>query len=368
MTTATLTSVLVLFIALLVLLLAPWIVERVSADDESDSTFKFRVNAVRGLAILGVALWGYYHFYFPEDRGLVQSQALNTLSDSVPIKILSILVLLYLGYVSANLIGEFIKRRYGRRYSLANQERVADTYTSRALSIFISVFIAIIVLISVIRIAGFDSLLEAGGVLGFIGVFLALTQGAWAPDIISGLIILNSKMLEERDVVKLSDGNDTLLATVFRTRAFHTELLNITDNHRVMIRNSRIRDYTVHNLSRFATARGIRETLRFKIGYDVSEKRVRAMFEEAFVAAVADDDIHLEGQYPLEVRVYDTGDHAIEWSVHYYTKEASALIKTSQLFRQKILAASIEHDIALSTPITHQAVSGTQDLPPHVPT
>lgn len=368
MTSTALTSLVVLGIAMLVLLSAPWIILRVSSDDESESTLNFRTNALRGLAILLVALWGYYHFYYPEDQGLVQSQALATLSDSVPIKVLSILVLIYLGYVSANLMGEFIKQRYGRKYSMANQERVADTYTSRALSIFISVFIAVIVLISAIRIAGFDSLLEAGGVLGFIGVFLALTQGAWAPDIISGLIILNSKMLEERDVVKLSDGNDTLLATVFRTRAFHTELLNIIDNHRVMIRNSRIRDYTVHNLSRFATARGIRETLRFKIGYDVKEPQVRDMFEQAFERAVADSEIPVEGQYPLEVRVYETGDHAIEWSVHYYTKEVSSLIKTRQLFRQKILAASLEHEISLATPFTYQPISGTQDPPPHVPT
>lgn len=73
-------------------------------------------------------------------------------------------------------------------------------------------------------------------------MLLALTQGAWAPDIISGLVILNSKMLQERDVIKLSDSNETFLGIVYCTRAFHTELLNVVDNHRVMISNSRMRD------------------------------------------------------------------------------------------------------------------------------
>lgn len=112
----------------------------------------------------------------------------------------------------------------------------------------------------------------------------------------------------------------------------------------------------MHNLSRFANARGLRETLKFKIGYDVSEERVRAMFESAYASAVADNEMLLEGQYPLEVRVADTGDHAIEWSIHYYTKDAAYLVKTAQLFRQQILEASIEAGISLSTPFTHQAM------------
>ena len=130
----------------------------------------------------------------------------------------------------------------------------------------------------------------------------------------------------------------------------------MVENHRVMIRNSRIRDCTVQNLSRFANARGLRETLKFKIGYDVSAEKVTAMFETAFSYAVEDPDIHVEGQHPLEIRIQDTGDHAIEWSVHYYTKEEAQLIKTAQLFRAKVLQASIEANISLSTPITHMTV------------
>lgn len=142
----------------------------------------------------------------------------------------------------------------------------------------------------------------------------------------------------------------------YRTLAFHTELLNLVDNHRVMIRNSKIRDQTVHNLSRFASARGLRESLTFKIGYDVSIEAVTDMFNAAFEEATNDADISIESQHPLEIKVKDTGDHAIEWSVHYYTKEEFELIKTRQGFRQKILEASVEAGISLSTPLTHQQI------------
>jgi len=250
---------------LALILFAPLIVSRLTSNDRGERTLRFRSNAIRGFAALFIALLGYYHFY-----------RTSQLSNVIAVRGLSILIIVYLSYLSAYFTDEFMHRRFGRRYKMGDVERIADTYTSRALSIFVNIFIVIIVLISIIRISGFTSLLEAGGVVGFIGVFLALTQGAWAPDLISGLIILNSKMFQERDVIKLSNAQGDLLGRVYRTKAFHTELLNLVDNHRVMIRNSLMRDYHIQNLSLFANARGLRESMRFKIGYDVSPKRVFA--------------------------------------------------------------------------------------------
>ena len=334
-----------LLLIVLLIFLTPRIVRLISNEQLSDGAFDFRVNSWRGLWVLIIGLLGHFRFYSAGQSG-----------QNLGVKLLSILVIVYLTYLASHLIGRFLRVRYGRKIQSATEQRVADTYASRALTIFISVFLGIMALISVIRVAGFSSLLEAGGVIGFVGVFLALTQGAWAPDIISGLIILNSKMLEERDVIKLSDSNESFFAIVYRTRAFHTELLNLVDNHRIMIRNTKVRDYTVHNLSRFASARGLRETLTFKIGYGTSPDHVHSMFEKAYLAACEDGSIALESQYPLEIRVQDTGDHAIEWSVHYYTKDESALVKTRQFFREQILRTSLAEGIDLSTPITLQQI------------
>ncbi len=334
-------------INVLLIIFAPYLVTRFSSQDLPEGARDFRINVIRGLNVLIIGLLGHFRFYSEGQSG-----------QGIGIKVLSILVIIYLSYLSVHLIGRFVRVRFGRSVQhTGSGHRIADTYASRALSIFISVFIGIMALISIIRVAGFSSLLEAGGVIGFVGVFLALTQGAWAPDIISGLVILNSKMFKERDVIRITDSGQEMLAIVYRTLAFHTELLNLVDNHRVMIRNSKIRDQTVHNLSRFASARGLRETLLFKIGYDVSSDRVKSMFQQAFTAAVEDADIPIEEQHPLEIRLKDTGDHAIEWSVHYYTKDEFALIKTRQLFREKILEASLECNIDLSTPVTLQQTS-----------
>jgi len=309
---------------------------------DSDLSERFWVNVLRGLNVLVIALLGHFRYfgrYSGED------------SANLGVKMVSILVVIYLSYLAVILVARLVSRRYGKAVQTGSTIRIADTYASRILSFFTTGFICIIALISIVRIAGFSNLLEAGGVIGFVGVMLALTQGAWAPDIISGLIILNTKLLAERDVIRINDGSDEMYAIVHRTRAFHTELLNLVDNHRLMIRNSKIRDYTVHNLSRFASAKGLRESLRFKLSHELRPEQVRTMFQDAFEQAES-DDLPMEFQHPLEVRLQDPGDHAVEWSVHYYTKDELGLIATRQAFRERILDSARAHNIDLSTPVT----------------
>ena len=114
---------------------------------------------------------------------------------------------MYLAYLAANIASYVMRRRYGKTNKSNDGIQVSDTYHSRMLTLVLSTFIAIVALIAAIRIAGYSSLLEAGGVIGFVGVFLALTQQAWAPDIISGLVLLNSDMVSEGDVIELGDTN-----------------------------------------------------------------------------------------------------------------------------------------------------------------
>ncbi len=337
-----------LLVNVLLIILAPWLIRFIAGpkrewrEGEGELTERFWTNVVRGLNVVVIALLGHFRFF---------GQYSGDASDNIGVKVISILVVLYLSYLAVTLFARLVRKRYGKAVQNGASVRIADTYASRILSLFVTVFISLIALISIVRIAGFSSLLEAGGVIGFIGVMLALTQGAWAPDIISGLIILNTRLLGERDVIRITEGGEELYAIVHRTRAFHTELLNLVDNHRLMIRNSKLRDHTVHNLSRYASAKGLRESLSFKIGYNVAPNEVRALFQSAYEQAEA-DDLAIEFQHPLEVRLQDAGDHAIDWSVHYYTKNEQALIATRQAFRERILDAALTQKVDLSTPIT----------------
>ena len=311
----------------------------------------FRVSVLRVLNLAILAAVCYNAIY---------STNSETGGQGFAIKLISILVILYLAYLASNIASYVMRRRYGKTNKSNDGIQVSDTYHSRMLTLVVSTFIAIVALIAIIRIAGFSSLLEAGGVIGFIGVFLALTQQAWAPDIISGLVLLNSDMVSEGDMIEIGD-SDPVLARVFKTKIFHTVLIDVVNNHRIMVSNSKLRDQTIHSLSKFASAKGLREKLTFKIGYDTSSDQVKALFNEAFDVLINEGNSMIDDSHPLEIRVLETGDHAVEWGIFYYIKEVQGIIAVRQRLMEAILETSNKHNISLSTPNTHVVtnVSGT---------
>ncbi len=329
---------------LLMLLAKPLILKTGGKLTERQVGFRVNMLRVLNLAILTVVCYNAIY-----SSGSDNSQG----EQGIAVKLISILVVLYLGYLASNIASYVMRLRYGK--SNKNSDgivRISETYHSRMLTLVASTFIGIVALIAVIRIAGFNSLLEAGGVIGFVGVFLALTQQAWAPDIISGLVLLNSEMLSEGDVIELGDTNP-LLVRVFKTKIFHTVLIDMVNNHRIMVSNSKLRGQTIHSLSKFASAKGLREKLIFKIGYDSSTSDVKIMLNAAFDKIANDDSNTIDETHPLEIRVLETGDHAVEWGIFYYIKEVSDIIAIRQRLYEEILETSREHGISLSTPHTH---------------
>jgi hypothetical protein len=116
-----------------------------------------------------------------------------------------------------------------------------------------------------------------------------------------------------------------------------------------MVRNAKLRDYGLQNLSRFASAKGLRERMLFNIDYQHSKEDVTAMIERAFELSDKNESIR-EEQYAPEVMVYSTGDYAVTWAVYYYIKDVKSLLRIKQTFRAYILAESVRSDISLSTP------------------
>ena len=302
--------------------------------------FNLGVILLRVCNLLVVVAFTYYHI---SDNAGVRGIAFKTVA---------IVVILYLSYSAIHFVLYYLRRRYGKSREIEGKLFFYETYNSRLLSIFATIFIFVIAFVSIIQVTGFSSLLQAGGAIGVIGVFFALTQAAWAPDLFSGLIILNSGMVEVGDVVEFNNGDKTL-GVVYKTKVFHTEILNVVNNHRIMIKNAKLREHTIHNLSKFASAKGLRESLSFKIGYDAPVDKVRQMFLGAYENAAQNKACPIEFQYPLEIGLDDTGDFALEWIVYYYTKDVKQIIRTRQTFREIILDYSVQQGISLATPSRH---------------
>lgn len=264
-------------------------------------------------------------------------------------KIINTLIVLYFSVFITQIINFFVLLRFGKVSTYNNNKRISDTYSSRGLSLIISVVITLISLVICLRMMGLNSLLEAGGALGLTGLALAMTQAAWAPDIIAGLIILHSRLCEEGDVIQFNMDGERFTGSVFRTKLFHTELLDLANNHRLMVRNNKLRDYGIQNLSRFASARGLRECLFFNIGYEHSQEDVTAMILRGFETIDKMDNSRQE-QYEPEIMVHDTGDYAVTWAIYYYIKDVKRVLAIKQIFRSYILKESMLSNISLATP------------------
>lgn len=329
----------VLVTNLLLLIAAPNLVRAIYHEPDGSSSVIRKIRIIRALSLLIFIAYFYFYTQKGKEHGLA-------------LKILGVIGIIYFSYLVSHIVAYFIIRNYGHEREINGKKRQVSTYHTRLLSIFTSVFIAIMALISIIQLLEFDSALKAGGVVGFIGVFLALTNNVWAPDIFSGLIILNSDMLEEGDIIEIHD-SQPIYALVYKTKVFHTVILNLVDNHRIMIRNAKLRDYTIHNLSKFASAKGLRESLVFNIGYDTSASKVRKMFNAAYENIKRDPSIEIDTKHELEIGIQNVGDHAIEWRLYYYTKAVDGLPRIRQQLLEVILETAIKHDISLSTPLTH---------------
>lgn len=335
----------IIAVSIALLILAQPLITWLNSGRSKTEHIASRVGMMRtlnALIILAVLIKTFVRIKLPE-----------MISQSWFTHVVEVLIAVYFTALLIQVVHYIILRRFGKRRDIQDKITLADTYSSRALSLFAGVFIVIIALIMTLKGLGLNSWLEASGVLGIIGLFLAMTQSTWAPDLLSGLIILNSRLCEEGDVVQLNlDGKDTI-ASVFKTKFFHTEFLQLANNHRLMIRNAKVRDCNVHNLSRFASARGLRECLSFNIGYEHSQDNVKAMFDRA-IAKLDETEAVREEQFSPEIRILETGDYAVTWGVFYHTKDIKSVLSTRQLIRSYILDESIKSDISLATPQLHQ--------------
>jgi len=248
-------------------------------------------------------------------------------------KLTQSLIVIYFAVLGTQIINFFVRQRFGKVRNAKNRRLISDTYSSRGLSLFVAAVVTVVAIVSCLRILGLNSLLEAGGAIGIIGLFLAMTQASWAPDIVSGLIILNSRMAEEGDVVQFNMDGSSIVASIFKTKVFHTECLDLANNHRLMVRNAKLRDYGLQNLSRFASAKGLRECLLFNIDYAHSKQEVSDMINRAFDHIDKSEGLR-EEQFAPEVMVLDTGDYAVTWAVYYYIKDVKQLLKIKQVFRE----------------------------------
>lgn len=282
-------------------------------------------------------------------------------------------MVIYAGLLIYSTSSLFLRKKFGDEKVLDDKKIFIETYSSRLVDIVLLVFIIISTVYWLIIIWGANSLLETTGILGIIVAFMAFTSNIWAPDIISGLIILNTKMLEDGDVVVIDGYKDEYI--INKVTFIYVILYDIRNNHRTLIRNNRFIHSKIDNLSRIASTDGIRQKHVYNIAYpaigagtaearlaelDKHSASIAKMFDRAFEACCNSDEIKINRNKPFEWSLTQTGNYALEYSLWIYleripnTKVTATirkhLMRTMFRINELVFRAAIAEGIDLATP------------------
>jgi len=287
----------------------------------------------------------------------------------------STMFILYISAILYTVISYLARKRFGKEKSLDGKLTHTDTYNSRLIDIFLLVGITLTVIYVIINIWSLDSLVETTGFLGLMVAFLALTNQIWAPDPYYCMVILNSEMIEDGDVICMDDDSHEYI--VSRVTFIYTILYDIKNNHRSMIRNSKLIDKKIENLSKKVAIEGLRCRLKYKIGYPQMDgtydikthlpyqykefiNSIEMMFKQANESALKDEHAKINTQTPFEWFLTSTGDYALEFTLVYYldtipntklTKTVrNHLYKTEAKVNRYVYEASLCLGISLATP------------------
>ena len=265
------------------------------------------------------------------------------------------------------------RKRFGITKVVDEKNIYLDSYSSRLVDIIVLVVIILATIYTLIKVWGADSMLETTGVFGIIFAFLAFTSNIWAPDIISGLIILNTQILEDGDVVVIDSYPDEYV--ISKVTLIYVILYDVRNNHRTLIRNNQFIKSKIDNISRIASTDGVRQALKYNIGYpsfDGQTKEDRAkqladfklkidkFFTLAHENCSENTDIKINPKREFEWAMTNAGDYALEYTLWVYleripnTKVTATIRKhlMGTLFKvnEAVYSASIIEGIDLSTP------------------
>jgi len=271
----------------------------------------------------------------------------------------------------------FSRKRFGNERNIDEKKIFLDTYSSRLVDLLCLIFIIILLLYTLIKIWGADSMLETTGIFGIVAAFLAFTSSTWAPDIISGLIILNSRMLEDGDVVVVDGYPDEYV--INKVSLIYIVLYDIRNNHRTLIRNSQFIKSKIDNLSKVASTDGLRKSLVYKIAYpglkgstpeERSEQighfksRIDRIFKKSFELCVNNKPLKINRDREFEWALTNTGDYALHYTLWLYleripdTKVTSTLrkhlVRTLYEVNDAVFTSAEIEGVSLSTPALNE--------------
>jgi len=347
------------FLNIFLLLLARPIINLIAPDQDN----KTKIKIAQALNLL-VLVMQFIDFAMRQSFDWYAGGYLRNLGIS--------LMIIYTGVFIYSASGTFTRKKFGKSRNYDGKTTYVESYNSRLVNIVLLSMIVLTVVYILIEVWGADSLLETTGIIGILLVFLGFTSSIWAPDIVSGLIILNSEMLVDGDVVVIDGHPDEYI--IARVTLIYAVLYDVRNNHRTLLRNTQFIQSRIDNLSRIASSDGIRQAFKYNIGYpELSERRqdreiefavfqknIGDMFMRSFETCQANTEIKINNNKPFEWAMTNAGDYALEYTLWVYleripnTKVTATirrhLMGTLYKINETVFAASVLEGVDLSTP------------------
>lgn len=274
--------------------------------------------------------------------------------DRLMLKISGSILVLVLGVLAFNYATRLFQQRFGTSQSFDGKQMTATSYNSRMASLIFLCFLLIFAGYALIEIWDMDSVVQRTGFVGIVAAVVAFTAPIWMPELLHGLLLLQSSMTEEGHTVTFSSGSH--LYIIDRLTPFSVVLLDVDGNHRVIMKNSELMNQRIANLTMRASVEGVREHLEFSVRYPdlrKDEGAVAAMFkqldkavEDAFARAATDDHIMINRSVPFTWALVKSDDYALRFRFFYHlaplpetklTAKIRAHIEGTKIRLQRIL-------------------------------
>jgi hypothetical protein len=295
----------------------------------------------------------------------------NTDYENIFFKIGITGLIFYFSYFLSLFFSHFNRKKFGIKRKIDDKDVNIETYSSRLTSLLINISLFFVTIIIVIQYWGYNSLFESTSIFGILLAFFAFTFNVWGPNLINGLVLLNSNLYSEGDIIEFDENRYIL----YKIEYFRTVLLNIKNEHRSSISNTNLSNKILDNITKLASPRGFRETIEYNIGYNINYKdskenrleqlkknklKIKEMLTTAYEECLKRNDIFLsEREEGFQLLLLETGDFALKYEVAFHiinpkstntTSNARNYLKTRSLINEIIFEKSIEVGIDLSTP------------------
>lgn len=256
---------------------------------------------------------------------IVLHQTLADDYDRLLLKASISLALVYALIVVFNIFARLLQMKFGKTREIDGKTTAVASYHSRMATVILVVLMGLFAVLAAIEIWDMASLIEKTGFIGIIAAFVVLTNAVWFPDLYFGMTLLGSSMAEEGDTIQLDE--EKPLYIINRLTPFYALLLNVDTNERVILRNSRLFDGPIENLSKRASIDGLRRRVDLKISYPKDESsddmhaklfaRLDKAVSAAFERVSGQQDSRINANVPFAWLMAEAGNDALRFSVFY---------------------------------------------------